>query len=418
MAILDAAKKLAKNIGGKIADEAGDRLASGIGDKVSGAFAAKETKFVDTPEEAVADVPNSQTELTNNLANVSTIPELSAFLTDLKNRQDGESALAYALKAQLQVLTVVQHPKLSSSPFDLMLESLKLAVQRAENENQKANFQQKAAVMTNSMVFFMEAKLHYEGDKWKKEGQDILKEACEMLAESACALALAPVGGGVVAVTKKLASSLFQDILSNRGGFIKRIMDWFNKKENLAAYQAEFYSFLESAFDKLMKYKNLFGSSSILRNLVLNHKDALMERVGNKSRELHKLDPGNPVLKDKTGGRRFGYCLIGIFFIMLTVVLGVAYLFYLFNLWGGDKWVENLANSAMFVTIYTVHFGLLDHSLFIKIIIVLLGSAPAILAGIAAPHLGFSNIAAVEYHRIIGIADEYYTVLADKLDDF
>jgi len=420
MAISDIAKDLARDIGGKIVDEVGNQLATGIGNKISGAFAGKETKFAETPEEAVADVQNSQTELTNTLAN-ATVPELSNILTDLKDKQDSESALTYALKAQLQVLTVVQHPELSSSPFDLMLESLKNAVQKAENEKQKADFQQKAAVMTNSMVFFMEAKLYYEGDKWKKEGQDILKEACGMLAESASALVLtstgvgAPVAAGIV---KKLGISLFQSILSNRGNFISRVMDWFNKAENLAAYQAEFYSFLESAFDKLLKYKNLFGSSLILRNLVLNHKDALREVVGDKSRELHKLDSGNPALIDKTGGRRFAYYFAGILFIMLTVVFGIAYLFYLFNLWGGDKWVENLANSSMFDAVYALHFGLLEHSSFVKFIIVAIGYFPAILTGNGARSLGFYKINALKSERIVQIADEYYTVLADKLDEF
>lgn len=421
MAISDVAKDLARDIGGKIVDEVGNQLATGIGNKISRAFAAKENNFTDTPEEAVDDAPNSESELTNSLVNVSTIPELSDFLTDLKSKQDSESALAYALKAQLQVLTVVQHPKLSSSPFDLMLESLKNAVQRAENEKQKSDFQQKAAVMTNSMVFFMKAKLYYEGDKWKKEGQDILKEACGMLAESACAIALAPTGVGAVAsaeIAKKLGASLLQNILSNKGGFITRIMDWFNKEEHIAAYQAEFYSFLESAFDKLIRYKNLFGSSSILRNLVLNYKEALKERVGDKSRELHKLDPRNPVLIDKTGGRRFGYCLVGILFIILTVVFGLAYLFYLFNLWGGDKWVENLANSSIFDAVYAVHFGLLDHSSFIKFIIAVVGWLPAFFTGRGIRPLGFNKIIALKGERTVQIADEYYTVLADKLDEF
>jgi hypothetical protein len=226
MAISDVAKDLAKDIGGKIVDEVGNQLATGIGNKISGAFTTNEAKFADTPEEAVDDVPNSQPVSTNPIGNVTTVAELSDVLTDLKDKQDSESALAYALKAQLQVLTVVQHPELSSSPFDLMLESLKNAVQRAENEKQKADFQQKAAVMTNSMVFFMEAKLYYEGDKWKKEGQDILKEACGMLAESACALALTPVGGlGAAVIAKKLCASLLQNILSNRGGFITRVIE-------------------------------------------------------------------------------------------------------------------------------------------------------------------------------------------------
>ena len=429
MDISDAAKDAAKKIGGKIVEEAGNRIATGVGDKISGAFAAKSEEAeteIESPNKDSFSAPDSQSELVSTIEKISTIPELSDYLTELQSKQDSESALAYAIKAQLQVITVVTHPNLSSSPFDLMLESLKVAVQKSRNEFEKTEFQRKAAVMVNSMVFFMEAKFYYDGDKWKKEGQDLLKEACGMLADSACSIAGMAMTGGVTAplVAKKLGASLFDSIISNRGGFITRVIDFFSKAGRLAKYQAEFYSFLESTFEKLLRYQKLFGSSSILRNLVLKHKDALNGRVNDKSRELQKLDPENPVLKlkDITGGIRFFYCSVGIFFILLAVVFGGSYLFYLFNLWGGDKWVESLANSSVFDMVFSIHFGILEHPLFLKIIIVALGYLPTIFSARAVPSLGFDNIKIVENRRrekrITQAVDEYYTLLADKLDEY
>jgi hypothetical protein len=161
-----------------------------------------------------------------------------------------------------------------------------------------------------------------------------------------------------------------------------------------------------------------------LRNLVLDHKDALKGRVKDKSRELQKLDPENPVLKlkDITGGIRFFYCSVGVFFILMAVVFGGSYLFYLFNLFGGDKWVESLANSSAFDMAFSIHFGILEHPLFIKIIIAALGSLPTIFSARAVPSLGFNKIKIVENgrrrRRITQTADEYYTLLANKLDEY
>jgi len=430
MAILDDAKNLAKNLGGKIKDEAGkiagkvideagNRIATGVGDKITGAFAAK-SGAAEAPNEYESNVPSSQGELVNTVEKISSIPELTDFLTELQSKQDSESAVAYALKAQLQVLVVVNHADLFGSPFDLMLESLKLAVQKSKSEFEKTEFQQKAAVMINSMVFFMKAKLYYENDKWNEEGQEILKEACSMLADSAVSVASIAVTGGLTsgAIAGKLAGSLLDSIMSNRGGFIKRIMDWATKGERIEKYKTEFYTFLESAFDKLLRYKNLFGSSLILHNLVSDNKDVLSLRVGDKSPELKKLDPDNPVLKDNTSGLRFFFYSLGILFILLAVFLGFSYLFYLYNIWGGDKWVEDLANSSIFDMVFIIHFGILEHPLFIKIIIVLIGYLPTIFSASAVSRLGFNKVKIIKSKWKTQITNEYYTVLANKLDEY
>ena len=341
----------------------------------------------------------------HEIQNVNTIPELSDFLTELKNQQSGESALAYALQAQLQVLEVVRRMKITSIPFDIMLESLETAVEKADNEREKSEFRQQAAVMVNCMVCFMEVKLDYRKPEWNEEGRTRLKEACEMLAESACAIAGMAATGGAASgdVAKKLAATLLNSILSNKDDFCTRTTDWFSKKNRLAGYKSDFYTFLESAFDKLMKYRDLFGQSPVLRNLVLRYKDELINKgVKDKSRKLREIDSDNPIFKNKPGAIGFFYHLenicfivLGICFIILGIYLGNEYLCYLFKILGPDKW---------------------EYNWFITWIIGKFGWVPA--AMVLYVGVGIASHTPTSRRKENNIAKEYYTVLADKLSVF
>jgi len=195
---------------------------------------------------------------------IDTIPELQDHLIGLKNLQ-GESALAYALQAQLQVLQVVQSPNLTGSMFDIMLESLYTAIDRSESDFQKKLIQQKAAIMVNSMVFFMEAKILYENKKYKKEGLDLLKKGCNMLADSASSIAnlVATQGASILVDGPKLFETLTQDRT-----LIDRVVNFFASGKKIEQMQKDFSAFVVSAVDKLGRYKNLFGRSIVLAELV------------------------------------------------------------------------------------------------------------------------------------------------------
>ena len=195
---------------------------------------------------------------------IDTIPELQDHLVGLKNLQ-GESALAYALQAQLQVLEVVQSPNLTGSMFDIMLESLYTAIDRSESDFQKKIIQQKAAIMVNSMLFFMEAKIHYESKKYKQEGLDLLKKGCNMLADSASSIAslVTTQGASLLVDGPKLFETLIQD-----RSLIDRVVNFFAGGKKIRQMQSDFSLFVASAVDKLGRYKNLFGRSIILAELV------------------------------------------------------------------------------------------------------------------------------------------------------
>jgi len=115
---------------------------------------------------------------------IATIPQLKDQLLAIAEAQDNDSALAYAIKAQLQVLEVLNSPAMTSSCFDLMIEALYKALQKTPDEQQKKELQGRAAIMAQSMIFFMEAKLRFAEDRHSKEAKALLSKGCSLLAES------------------------------------------------------------------------------------------------------------------------------------------------------------------------------------------------------------------------------------------
>jgi len=339
--------------------------------------------------------------------------------------------LVNSLKAQLEVVHATKNPTLCKRAFDIIIQTLNDATEELGDGAELRNTQKRAVLMISSMILFFDAYLCYQKDKRSKKGQDFLKKACNTLADTAndnfqeAAKNLALIGSGCLPIVAGI--KLYENIVK-QGGLIDSITDFISNAKQSNAKRSNtkrmeelnknYNEFLLSAVEKIVRYKHLFGRSIVLAELINSKKGVLSETVGDKTRELKKLDPESPALKDKTGGLRFFLCSVGIFFILLAVFLGFSYLFYLFNIWGSDKWVENLANSSAFDMVFNIHFGILEHPLFIKIIIVLIGYLPTIFSTRAVSRLGFNKVKNIKDERIAQIANEYYTVLANKLDEY
>jgi hypothetical protein len=274
------------------------------------------------------------------------------------NAENGETAISYALSAQLKVIDVLQSPEIAVSPFELMIEALDRAVSHARNEEERSDLQLKAAVMTNNMVFFMEAKLYYEKDVFKKEGEQLLIKACDMLAETATGLLASASGVGV----KIIGETLYKGI---RDGFFTRIAKLWGAKERTEKYQKEFTTFLTAAFDRLRRNHDVFGKSRILTELILRYKDRLSEgSVGDKRRDLKEFIPDNPVLKK---------CRIqSLVYLIVNGVVFMSQLFFLFNWWGGDAWLETIEDNAVFYPLFSIHFSILGIPFLLKLLLVIL----------------------------------------------
>lgn len=344
---------------------------------------------------------------------IETVDDLSGVLTDVKNQESSDSALAHALDAQLQVLAVISSPGLSASAYDLMFDSLKSAVQKAQTEKEKEEYQRCAAVMTNSMVFFLHAKLYWENDKWSKEGQELLKNACNLVVDSS--VALLKIKTGAIMLEGNAAAQMFENLIANAGGLLNRVIDWFGKGDRIEQYANEFQLFLVSLFDKLAKYKKIYGDQVLLSELVLRYKDDLLETAGDKTAGLRRLNPDNQALvpmkefKDKFAKTR-------VLFKILFGCLAAFTIFTFFNWVAGDKWLELFGKTFLFEPLFAYHFFFLEFGWFIKLVI--------IIALAAASQAGFEFIKkrdemqifsyqADAENRLLNIADQYYVEIAE-----
>ncbi|WP_010256936.1 zinc-ribbon domain and TM2 domain-containing protein [Treponema primitia] len=213
---------------------------------------------------------NQSNEKANEL---TTIPQLKDHLMQLSNSRDNDEALALAAKAQLQVLEVINSPAMVSSVFDLMIESLYRAYGKTKNEDETKELQMRASLMVQNMVFFMEAKVRYEEDKFSKQGKELMQKGCSLLAESATSIIAAGPLGGI----KIMSSKLFDD-LNSKNGFFSMLFDFIGKKERVQKIKDEFDVFLVGFTEKLVRYNNIFGKSVLLSELIYRYKDKLIEK--------------------------------------------------------------------------------------------------------------------------------------------
>jgi TM2 domain-containing membrane protein YozV len=142
-----------------------------------------------------------------------------------------------------------------------------------DDPKQLRDIQSKAAIMAQSMIFFMEAKLQYEENKKSNEGKALLKKGCSMLADSARDIIATGGIGAVVVVGETLFKNLIQD-----EGFFNMLFEFIGKKERLEKQSNEFYTFIELAIDKFSRYSDIFGKSILISELVYRYKDRLIER--------------------------------------------------------------------------------------------------------------------------------------------
>jgi hypothetical protein len=204
---------------------------------------------------------------------INDIASLQDRLTAIREAEDNDSALTCAIEAQLQVLDTLNSPEMSSSTFDLMIQALNRGLQHVTSESEKKEMQERASIMVVNMVFFMEAKLRYEEDKFSVQGKELLKKGCTLLAQSSSGMLRGGITGGV----KTLGAKLYDDI-ANNGGFFDMLFDFIGKKERLAKSQTEFRDFIFQFIGKLDRYSGIFGKSVVLSEFVLRYKDMMIEK--------------------------------------------------------------------------------------------------------------------------------------------
>ena len=212
-------------------------------------------------------------------------------LTKAENLQDVEVALqqiaetaneslAAALNAQIQVLKYVQSPKLYDSSFDLLFANVRKAIKMTDSSKERELIREKAVVMLNNYVFFMQAKIDYDTAVQRKEYATLMEDAVMTLGESVAdiATAAATAGAGVaakasakVAIKKAVVDSFAKQMGKGEDGIVEKFVRWCNKSSALQQRNEEFLETLFSLFCKLEKHKKLIGHSNIISGLIERH---------------------------------------------------------------------------------------------------------------------------------------------------
>jgi hypothetical protein len=204
----------------------------------------------------------------------------------LISAEKSDIVIGNAIKAQLQVISAIEHPELFESSFELMLEHLDISIDNSTSENMKRDFQRKGAAMLNSMLFFLQAKLLYEQDENKKEGDKLMLQACELLANTAIDLikpdslpSLLTDGVGVAVISGvKLFENLFKKDKNGKSLF-EEFCNWWIEGDELEKKEENFYAMVDATICKLERNHDLFGKSRILSELILRFKDPLLNRI-------------------------------------------------------------------------------------------------------------------------------------------
>ncbi len=326
------------------------------------------------------------------LNEITSIDHLSYVLTELRNQESSDSALAYALDAQLQVLSIINSPKLSISFYDLMLDSLKTAIQRAGNQQEKEEYRRCAAIMTNSMVFFFDARLYWEKNTWNEQGIALLKNACNLVADSSTVLIAKTTKTPVV--NNGLGNRMFYSLTSNTNGFFDDLIDWFIKGFRIDKYRSEFHNFLLQLFEKLERYRDIYGRQVLLCELIYRYKDTLAPLAGDKRAGLKRLLPNFR--------QRVSFLSVVVYPLLIGAIILLigGIIFVIFNWFSGDKWLELFGKTVLFYPLFSFHFFLLNCNTLVKI-----GSIIVLLVLLLIATL-FGN----KYFTYI--ADRYFTEIA------
>jgi len=255
------------------------KVKEGISNAISNSTDAEVTEHNEAESKELQRQNNGEIQDIEQLENK--LKDYSSKLSSLSKETDHKIVLANSLKAQLEVISVAKNPSLCKSALDLMIQSLSEAAEEIDDEKELRNIQKRAALMTNNMIFFFDAYIHYQEDKKSNEGQKLLEKACDTLAKTTNdifkEIADDPkiLAGGIKSIAFVSGKTLVKNIIDE--GLINKILDFIFKEKRLEELKNNYYDFLIEVIEKLKRHKRLFGRSVVLSELIHNKKREIAE---------------------------------------------------------------------------------------------------------------------------------------------
>ena len=198
---------------------------------------------------------------------------MESFIEGLSERAN-ESAEA-ALKAQLAVIRYVQSPALYDSSFDMFFKNIKNALKYADSPRMEEMIRERATIMIQNYVFFMNAKLQFEIAVNQEEQRELMEEACTMLAESVAEVARMAMegedggdGGNIEIMALKAAAKMVTAKDSKGNSFLTKLWRLCTQDSRTKQKEGEFLQTIDKLTAKLYKQRDVIGHSDLIAGLI------------------------------------------------------------------------------------------------------------------------------------------------------
>ncbi|MCM1140670.1 MAG: hypothetical protein NC453_19035 [Muribaculum sp.] len=225
--------------------------------------------------DVLAASPDSTVSMSvKTLADCETVAEVTEMLTTLSESAD--QSIAYALKAQLQVIKYISSAELVGSTFDLLFKNVKKSLEYANAE--EADFiKEKTALLLSNFIFFMKAKLVWEVTDNRKKMESDLVNTSNDLAGNILEISNYSSNMEYTAEdTLKLGKILF-DPKKENDGWYRNFKRHFFAGQRIKEKEVEFLRSLDLLAKKLETKKELLGKNDLIAGLFENYKDKLVE---------------------------------------------------------------------------------------------------------------------------------------------
>lgn len=282
---------------------------------------------------------NGQTSI--GLLDCKTVEDVTEVLSQIAATSN--QSLAYALKAQMQVIKYISSKELIGSTFDLLFCYIKKSLEYADEEY-SIIIKERTGLLLNNFINFMDAKLRWEINTNRKEIEDDLLNTSNDLANNI----LTTIGytyDRELSPTEiiNLRKIIFDPNKANDGWF-RNFKRHLFKKKYIREKRVEFLKSLDLLALKLETKHEILGSNDIIAGIFQNHREELIEF---HSSEWMEYEYKAKKCRHKSWGMAITTLLLGLLCgLVATIVFfkfGLPKLFYNINyIVIGSNWLTSL----------------------------------------------------------------------------
>lgn len=296
----------------------------------------------DTLLTPIQNNPESNEPETIDLAACKTIEEVTEILSKLAGTAN--QSLAYAIKAQMQVIKYISSKELIGSTFDLLFSYVKKSLEYA-NEEDASIVKERTGLLLNNFINFMDAKLRWEINNNRKELENDLINTSNDLADNILkTVGYSSFNRELSTIERTNLRKIIFDPSQENNSWFKNFKRLLFKKNHIKEKRVEFLKSLDLLALKLETKYEILGSNDIIAGIFQNHKEELVEF---HSSEWKIYETKAKKCRQKSWSMAIVTILIGLFCGLTSTIVffkfGLPKLFYNINyLVIGSNWLLSL----------------------------------------------------------------------------